>query len=69
MKTSLVLAATVIALGLAPAKAAPAPANGCRPASKVEYEAAKHQFLLVNRFGSYVRTGRFWHRSYWYCHF
>jgi hypothetical protein len=69
MKASLMLAAMVMALAAPPARAQPAPSARCRPASKLEYQAAKQQFLLVNRFGSYVRTGRFWHHFYWYCHF
>jgi hypothetical protein len=43
------------------------PSEHCRAASKTEYESAKKQFLLRNRFGAYVRTGRIWHRHYWYC--
>jgi len=42
--------------------------EGCRPASKVEYNAAKRQYLLRNSFGGeYLRTGRLWRRYYWYC--
>jgi len=43
------------------------PSERCRPASKLEYDSAKQQFLLQNRFGMYVRTGRVWRRHYWYC--
>jgi hypothetical protein len=50
------------------AKAVQAPSEGCRPASKIEYNAAKQKILLRNRFGMYVRTGRWWRRHYWYCH-
>jgi hypothetical protein len=50
------------------AKAVQAPSEGCRPASKIEYNTAKQQILLRNRFGMYVRTGRWWRRHYWYCH-
>jgi hypothetical protein len=49
------------------AHAADPPWRGCRPAAKLEYQSAKRQYLLRNRFGEYVRTGHFWHRSYWYC--
>lgn len=49
------------------ANAVQAPADHCRPASKIEYDNAKKQFLLRNRFGAYVRTGRIWRRQYWYC--
>ncbi len=43
------------------------PREGCRAASKIEYGSAKRQYLLENRFGGYVRTGRIWRRYYWYC--
>jgi len=70
-KNSAPVAAVVVAL-LAlmqprPAHAVDPPWLGCRPASKVEYQSAKQQYLLNNRFGMYVRTGGFLHRSYWYC--
>jgi hypothetical protein len=45
------------------------PRNGCRAASKIEYDSAKKQYLLRNRFGMYVRTGRLFRRHYWYCHY
>jgi hypothetical protein len=43
------------------------PSARCRPASKIEYNSAKQHYLLQNRFGTYVRTGRFWRHHYWYC--
>jgi hypothetical protein len=55
----------------APADAANAqqpPWDGCAAVPKIQYDSAKKQYLLVNRFGSYVRTGRFWRHYYWYCH-
>jgi hypothetical protein len=55
----------------APAHAANAqqpPWDGCVAVPKIQYDSAKKQYLLVNRFGSYVRTGRFWRHYYWYCH-
>jgi hypothetical protein len=68
-----VLASTATILTLISAttvNAAAAPPNSqCRPASKVEYNSAKKQFLLRNRFGMYVRTGWVWRRHYWYCQF
>ena len=45
------------------------PSEGCRAASKIEYDSAKKQYLLRNRFGFYVRNGRIWRRHYWYCQF
>jgi len=63
-----IVAAALIALSAPPAAhAAQPPWPGCRPASKVEYQSAKRRYLLTNRFGAYVRTGRIWRRSYWYC--
>jgi hypothetical protein len=50
------------------AKAEQPPAEGCRAASKIEYDSAKRKYLLRNRFGMYTRTGRVWRRHYWYCH-
>jgi hypothetical protein len=50
-----------------PAHAVQPPSDSCRVASKVEYDSAKKQFLLRNRFGAYVRTGHIWRRHYWYC--
>jgi hypothetical protein len=44
------------------------PREGCRAASKIEYESAKRKFLLRTRIGIYVRTGTFWRRYYWNCH-
>jgi hypothetical protein len=44
------------------------PREGCRAVSKIEYGSAKKQYLLQNRFGGYVRTGRIGRRFYWYCH-
>jgi hypothetical protein len=55
------------AILVASANAAPPPHKGCREASKIEYDSARKTHLLQNRFGMYVRTGRVWRRSYWYC--
>jgi hypothetical protein len=43
------------------------PYKGCVGVSKGTYQIAKKKKLLGNRFGTYVRTGRLWHRYYWYC--
>jgi hypothetical protein len=42
--------------------------EGCRAASKIEYDSAKRDYLLRNKYGAYVRTGHIWRRYYWYCH-
>jgi hypothetical protein len=65
-KALLLVAATLVLL-CSPANAVQPPSDHCRPASKIEYDSAKKDFLLRNRFGAYVRTGRVWRRHYWYC--
>jgi hypothetical protein len=44
------------------------PQEGCVAVPKIQYDSAKNKNLLRNRFGMYVRTGRFLRRRYWYCH-
>jgi hypothetical protein len=44
------------------------PWEGCRAASKTEYESAKADFLLQTSGDAYARTGHWWRRYYWYCH-
>ena len=61
-------AVVAIILSSSAANAEKPPWQGCRPASKVEYESAKRQYLLRSRVGTYVKTGPIWKRSYWYCH-
>ena len=64
------VAVAVTVLSVAPLAAQPAPpAERCRPASKIEYNSAKAQYLLTSRFGYYMRTGHPWRRYYWYCRF
>jgi len=63
----LAVAAAILALLCSSANAVQPPSDHCRAASKIEYDSAKKQFLLRNRFGAYVRTGRIWRRHYWYC--
>ena len=60
--------ATLMALSGSAANAQQPPAAACRKASKVEYDSAKENYLLRNKFGAYVRTGSFWRTYYWYCH-
>ena len=43
------------------------PWEGCRAASRTEYESAKRDFLLHTSVGAYGMTGPWWHRHYWYC--
>jgi hypothetical protein len=63
------IATILIVSAVSPVNAVQPPGNRCRPASKVEYNSAKKQFLLRNRFGMYVRNGWIWRRHYWYCQF
>jgi hypothetical protein len=44
------------------------PWEGCRAASKTEYESAKSDFLLQTSFGAYATTGHWWRPHYWFCH-
>jgi hypothetical protein len=60
-------AAMLVALSAAPVNAQQPPASGCRAASKIEYDSAKREYLLRNKFGAYVKTGHIWRRYYWYC--
>ena len=50
------------------ARAQQPPSDRCLAITKAEYDAAKREKLLQIRFGTYVRTGRIFHRHYWYCH-
>jgi hypothetical protein len=58
---------TILAVLCSSTNAAQPPADHCRVASKIEYDSARKQFLLRNRFGAYIRTGSLWRRHYWYC--
>jgi len=64
---SLAVIAAILVLPCSSANAVQPPSDHCRAASKIEYDSARKQFLLRNRFGTYVRTGRIWRRHYWYC--
>jgi hypothetical protein len=62
--------AALIVLSAAPSSAQPAPpSDRCRPASKIEYNAAKAQYLLTSQWGFYVMTRRLWRLYYWYCRY
>jgi hypothetical protein len=66
-KCAALIGAVLIAFSASSANAEQPPWEGCRAASKIEYDSAKSQYLLRNRFGVYVRTGPIWRRFYWYC--
>jgi hypothetical protein len=63
------IAAIALMLSASPTSSAKAeePPWGCLAVSKTEYNAAKSKKMLRNKFGTYMRTGRIWKRSYWYC--
>jgi hypothetical protein len=42
--------------------------EGCRAVSKLEYDTAKREYVLISKGGRYVQTGHFWRRYYWWCH-
>ena len=65
------LCATIVplfTLSCASPRAQQPPWEGCRAASKIEYESAERDFLLHTSFGAYAMTGPWWRRYYWYCH-
>jgi hypothetical protein len=64
---SLVVIAAIFVFFYSSTNAAQPPSEQCRTASKVEYNSAKKQHLLRNRFGFYVRNRPIWRRQYWYC--
>ena len=70
LKRTVPVAAAVIAISAVaslPARAQQPPWEGCRPASKIEYDSAKANYLLRTRTRIYLQTGPFWRRSYWLC--
>jgi hypothetical protein len=66
LPVAVVITGSLLASALAIAKPLP-PKEDCRPISKIEYNAAKREYLLTSRVRVYVRTGPFWRRHYWHC--
>ncbi len=64
---SVVIGLTLMAFTLSSVNAEEPPRKGCVAVDKREYDAAKREKLLRDRYGAYVRTGRLWRRYYWYC--
>ena len=58
----------LFAFSCAPLDAEQSPWEGCRPASRIEYESAEREFLLQTSVGAYGKTGPWWRRRHWYCH-
>jgi hypothetical protein len=42
--------------------------DGCRAVSKLEYDTAKREYVLISKGGRYLQTGHFWRPHYWWCH-
>jgi hypothetical protein len=66
MAVAVVIAASLLAYASAIAKPFP-PREGCRPVSKIEFNAAKREHLLKSRARVYILTGPFWRRQHWHC--
>jgi hypothetical protein len=65
----LLLAAVLSAFTPSSVKAQEPPLReGCRDVSKLEYDTAKREYILISKGGRYVQTGHFWRRAYWWCH-
>jgi hypothetical protein len=43
------------------------PGESCHSVSKIEYDAAQADHVLISDSGLYLQTGQFWRRHYWYC--
>ena len=65
----LLVGALLTAFTPSPAKGQQLPLReGCRAVSKLEYDTAKREYILISKGGRYVQTGHFWRRNYWWCH-
>lgn len=62
-----VIGLTLIAFFCSSANAQQPFGKGCLAVSKIEYNSAKRKKMLHSKLGTYMRTGPFWRRSYWYC--
>src|SRR6476619_3059389 len=64
----LLVGALLTAFTPSPAKGQQPPLReGCRAVSKLEYDTAKREYILISKGGRYVQTGHFWRRHYWWC--
>jgi len=65
----LLVGALLTAFTPLPAKGQQPPLReGCRAVSKIEYDAAKREYIVIGKGGRYLQTGYFWRRHYWWCH-
>jgi hypothetical protein len=62
-----VVGSTLLVFSPASADTEKPPQDGCVAVPKIQYDSAKQQYLLTNRFGVYLRTGPFLRRHYWFC--
>ena len=42
--------------------------EGCRAVSKIEYDTAKREYIVISKGGRYLQTGYFLRRHHWWCH-
>jgi hypothetical protein len=66
LRVAFVMTGSLLTCSATLAKPLP-PNEDCRPVSKIEYNAAKREYLLNSRARTYIRTGPFWRRHYWHC--
>lgn len=63
------IGALLIAFTPSPAKGQQPPlTEGCRAVSKLEYNTATREYLLISKGGRYLQTGHLWRPYYWWCH-
>jgi len=61
------IAVASIAVASLTAQAQQPPKAGCRVVSKLEYDTAKKENVIISQGGRYFRTGPLWRRHYWHC--
>lgn len=65
----LLLVGALLTASPSPVKAQQPPLReGCRVVSKLEYDTARREYILISKGGRYIQTGYFWRRHYWWCH-
>ena len=68
LSTSASIAVVAVAASFSSsAFAASPPKEGCRSVSRLEYDTARNENIIISKGGRYVRTGPFWRRYYWHC--
>ena len=64
----LLVGALLTAFTPLPAKGHTAAARRLPSRLKIEYDAAKREYIVISKGGRYLQTGYFWRRHYWWCH-